>query len=205
MTTADDYVNSVLDRMPRAMPRRSHIGAELRSHIAERIATGHPLDDVLRQLGDPVALAESYLAEVPLVPAPLGRRIAAKLVDVLLFLLMFALVIVTAFVMTRAFDADAWLWIAVMLGIIGLSIMFVIYMVWTEWQYGQTLGKRLFDLRVVRESGARIGLGQSVVRQLPSIFQVFWIDALFALFTDKRQRAFELLSKTRVVDAKAEE
>ena len=29
--------------------------------------------------------------------------------------------------------------------------------------------------------------------------QVYWIDVLFALFTDKNQRAFELLSKTRVV------
>jgi len=28
---------------------------------------------------------------------------------------------------------------------------------------------------------------------------VFWIDVLFALFTEKHQRAFEILSKTRVV------
>jgi len=28
---------------------------------------------------------------------------------------------------------------------------------------------------------------------------VFWIDVLFALFTERSQRAFELLSKTRVV------
>ena len=32
-------------------------------------------------------------------------------------------------------------------------------------------------------------------------FQFFWVDVLFALFTDRNQRAFELLSKTRVVDA----
>ena len=67
-----------------------------------------------------------------------------------------------------------------------------------EWRYGQTLGKHLFGLRVVQESGAQISLGQSIVRQLPAFLQVYWIDALFALFTDKRQRAFEMLSKTRV-------
>jgi hypothetical protein len=39
------------------------------------------------------------------------------------------------------------------------------------------------------------------VRQLAIVFQVFWVDILFALFTDRSQRAFELLSKTRVVDA----
>jgi hypothetical protein len=37
------------------------------------------------------------------------------------------------------------------------------------------------------------------VRQLPMFLQMYWIDVLFALFTEKSQRAFELLSKTRVV------
>jgi hypothetical protein len=32
--------------------------------------------------------------------------------------------------------------------------------------------------------------------------QVYMIDALFALFTEKHQRAFELLSKTRVVSGR---
>ena len=56
-------------------------------------------------------------------------------------------------------------------------------------------------LRVVRESGTRISLGQSIVRQLPMFLQIYMIDVLFALFTDRKQRAFELLSKTRVVTA----
>ena len=60
-------------------------------------------------------------------------------------------------------------------------------------------------MRVVRESGARISLGQSLVRQLPQFLQVFWIDVLFALFTEHGQRAFELLSRTRVVMAFPEE
>ena len=56
-------------------------------------------------------------------------------------------------------------------------------------------------IRVVSETGARISLGQAIVRQLPMFLQVYWIDAMFALFTDKSQRAFEMLSKTRVVRA----
>jgi hypothetical protein len=35
--------------------------------------------------------------------------------------------------------------------------------------------------------------------------QVYMIDVLFALFTEKSQRAFELLSKTRVVTSKSAE
>jgi uncharacterized RDD family membrane protein YckC len=79
------------------------------------------------------------------------------------------------------------------------------YTVVAEWRFGQTVGKYLFDLQVVRESGGRISFGQSFVRQLPLFLQVGWIDAMFLLFTDRRQRAFELLSKTRVVAAERAE
>ena len=81
------------------------------------------------------------------------------------------------------------------------GILGSLYTVVAEWRYGQTIGKYLCDLRVVRESGGRISFGQSIVRQLPLFLQVGWIDAMFVLFTDRRQRAFELLSKTRVVAA----
>ena len=199
MTTADEYVNSVLDRMPRAMPRRLQIGTELRSHIAERIAAGHSMDDVLRQLGDPAALAESYLAEVPLVPAPLGERIAAKMVDILLIVFAFAVILIPFVGVASIYDQPQLIWLGFLLCLIAGSIAAAFYTILTEWQFGQTIGKRMLGLRVVQESGARIGLGQSIVRQLPAFLQVYWIDAMFVLFTDKRQRAFEVLSKTRVV------
>src|SRR5688572_3292015 len=94
MTAADEYVKSVLEWMPRTMSRRVQIGTELQGHIAERVAAGHPIAEVLRQLGDPVALAESYLAEVPLIPAPHGRRIGAKLADLVMCIAMLVMTIV---------------------------------------------------------------------------------------------------------------
>jgi uncharacterized RDD family membrane protein YckC len=89
-----------------------------------------------------------------------------------------------------------------------LLILFVLtcalYPLVAEYRSGRTAGKRLLGLRVVRESGGRITLGQSAVRQLPVFLQVGWVDILFALFTEHHQRAFELLSKTRVVLAEKE-
>ena len=70
---------------------------------------------------------------------------------------------------------------------------------WPSTGTGRTLGKRLLGIQVVRESGARISLGQSLLRQLPFVGQFFFIDALFALFTVKKQRAFEMLTRTRAV------
>jgi len=195
--TADDYVTNVLNAMPAATPRRAQIAAELRGHIAERLESGQPLETILRGLGAPAQLAASYLSEVPLASAPLGARAAAKLADVCLPVAMAIPIVLLGWLEWG--NAFLPFGIAIMFG--GGGLLFWIYTVVAEWQSGQTVGKRLFGMIVVREDGARISGGQAVVRQLPVLFQFFWIDVLFALFTERRQRAFELLSKTRVVVA----
>jgi uncharacterized RDD family membrane protein YckC len=191
--TADDYINRVLAAMPRAMPTRSHIAMELRGHISEGIAHGAPLDEVLRRLGDPVMLAESYLAAEPLAAVPFGPRVAAKLVDVLIVLIVVSPLAVLGW-RTLGFAV---------VGVVAIaaSFLFGFYTITAEYVAGHTVGKRVMGLLVVRESGRRISVGQAVVRQLPMFLQVYLIDAFFALFTERHQRAFELLSKTRVVAA----
>jgi uncharacterized RDD family membrane protein YckC len=193
--TTDTYLEQVLAHLPRTTPQRQQIALELRGHIEERLAAGTPLADVLQQLGDPATLAESYLSGLPLVPAEFGARLMAKVFDVLALLLVVLLLCALAWVNPRTGLTDIFVIIAIVVAGFG----FVIYTVVAEWRSGQTFGKRRYGLLVVQESGAPITLGQSFVRQLSLVFQIFWIDALFALFTERRQRAFELLSKTRVV------
>ena len=202
MTAIDDYIGSVLRNMPAATPDRSAIATELRSHIAERVAHGQPLAEVLRQLGDPARLAESYLSAVPLTSAPLGRRAIAKIVDASIAVVVMGSI---ALVVGRAVDwsLPSIFPFVIFAALVGGSFAFATYTVVAEHTSGQTVGKRLLEIRVVSESGARIGLGQAVVRQLPLVLQVFWIDAMFALFTERNQRAFELLSKTRTVRVSA--
>ena len=201
MTTADDYINRVLDHLPSGTPLRAQIAMELRGHIAERLENGQLVADVLRQLGDPTTLAESYLSAVPLVSASFLQRGLAKLVDVIVVVLTVLVGVgVPAFLF--AWRQQQWPFLfgfGMLAVILAASFGFGFYMIVAEHWLGFTVGKRMLGLRVVRESGAPIGLGQSIVRQLPMFLQIFWIDVLFALFTDKSQRAFELLSKTRVV------
>ena len=198
MTTADDYITSVLDEIPRGAPLRQQIEMELRATIAERLAHGETLDLVLRQLGDPVKLAESYLAAEPLVAARAGDRIAAKIVDALAMLVIVGpLAALVSYLIPGPPQYMVLLVFVLLCGGFFLSVATV----FVEYASGQTPGKRLLGLRVVTESGRRISAGQAVVRQLPVLFNVIWVDALFALFTEKGQRAFELLSKTRVVVA----
>src|SRR4051794_17584900 len=200
MTAADDYINRVLDHLPQRTPLREQIAMELRGHIAGRLEIGQPEADVLRQLGDPTTLAESYLSAVPLVSASFLQRGLAKSIDVFLVVLTIGLFVgLPVFWIARHQEWPFVYGFGVLLMVLAASFGFGLYTIVAEHWLGFTLGKRALGLRVVRESGAPIGLGQSIVRQLPMFLQVYWIDVLFALFTDKNQRAFELLSKTRVV------
>jgi uncharacterized RDD family membrane protein YckC len=199
--TADDFVNRVLSKMPTTTPRREQIAMELRGHISERVNAGEPLDEILEHLGDPVALAESYLSAVPLIAGDWWSRATARLIDFGLPVVALAPVACLIWLATPAEWVPPLLFIYVFVG--GATI--AIYPMVAEARYGKTLGKHLRGLRVVTESGMRISSGQAIVRNLPWLLEVWWIDALFALFTDRRQRAFELLSKTRVVRSTADQ
>jgi uncharacterized RDD family membrane protein YckC len=195
----DFYIDSVIDHVPYVPALRAQIAMDLRSHIAERMDAGQSIEDVVRQLGDPERLAKSYLGAVPLVAPTAWVRLQAKLVDfgiVAAGALLFALLV--GMVLGLTFDEHIAM-LALPFAIFVVSFALILYPLIAEYRTGETLGKRIHHLRVVQESGARITFGQSVVRQLPWLFQVFLIDAAFALFTDKSQRAAEIISKTRVV------
>ncbi|MEP6495047.1 MAG: RDD family protein [bacterium] len=176
---------------------RSQIAMELRAHIAERSGDGRPLADVLRQLGNPTTLAESYLSAVPLEAARPTDRAIAKLIDATI-----AMVLLSPILYLCSKLAPPEIPVVRVLSFVALfggGLLLGVYTAIAEARSDRTLGKRVMGLRVVRESGARISGGQAVVRQLPIVLQVIWVDALFVFFTERSQRAFELLSKTRVV------
>ena len=201
MSADQSYVDQVIAQLPQVESLRTQVAMELRSHIAERVEHGDSVEEALRQLGNPIVLAESYLAAIPLVSAAFWPRAAARLMDFCGFLALAVPIAGGLFLTLRPEIA-----LIVLVVVVGtLLVAGVLYPVIAEYKYGNTLGKHLMGLRVVRESGARISFGQSVVRQLPMLSQVWWIDVLFALFTDKHQRAFELLSKTRVIVAREEQ
>lgn len=194
MKSADDYIRAVIACLPPAGPTRPQIEMDLRAIIGERLESGRPLDEIFRQLGDPKALALSYLGAAPLIVAPLGHRVAAKLTDLATVVIIALLTLWVGGAMSSQHSVLLFL-----AAFVGAGIAFGMGTIGMEYREGQTPGKRLFGLQVVQESGASISLGQSIVRQLPMILQVYWLDALFGIFTEKQQRAFEVLSKTRVV------
>ena len=123
--TADSYVDRVLDALPRATPRREQIATELRGHIAERRAAGQTEQDVLRQLGDPFRLAESYLTAVPLESATFVSRAAAKIIDVVAVIVFLAPVVGIAWASLPSEIAP----FAVLIGVVATSWSFALYVI----------------------------------------------------------------------------
>ena len=197
-TTTDDYIARVLQFLPPNTPARDQIATELRGHIAERLASGQPAGQVLQQLGDPLALAESYLSAVPLRSASFGRRVVAKLIDLALILVWFVPIMCMAFFASSdrvqavpAVHRDRWLEPAG--GDVSRARR------GAQWaDAGQAADGTACGARIRRPHQRRTG-DSATAADVPADWHR--IDVLFALFTEKHQRAFELLSKTRVVEA----
>lgn len=94
---------------------------------------------------------------------------------------------------------------------IGVALVFILYFL-VDWGYaifleglwnGQTVGKKVFGLRVIQESGVRISWLQAVLRNLArpvDRLPVFYlVGGLAALFTPSQQRLGDLLAGTVVI------
>jgi uncharacterized RDD family membrane protein YckC len=208
-TIQEQFIDDVLSRIPHGK-RRDQIEMDLRAHIAERLELGQSIEQAIHQFGDPAVLADSYLSSTPLVSASFMSRVAAKLIDVPAIVATSCL---TAWVLWQLLGpkdqsffsqvsntaSPVFVWFCVLTFVCAVPGYFIA----AEYMTDQTLGKKALGLTVVRESGARINFGQSFLRQLPLIGGFYLLDVLFALFTEKNQRAFELISKTRVVESES--
>jgi uncharacterized RDD family membrane protein YckC len=205
MTTLDEYIDGVLAWVPGN--HRENIELDLRATLTERVQRGETLDQALSQFGPPRMLAEAYLSRTELRPVGFFRRIVAALIDI-------PMVVASGFLMfyfswqligrsDQSFVAAIMVGnpIAVGLSFAALMVMTPVYYIVAESTFSQTVGKALFGMRVVTEAGGKISVGQAFVRQIPLFFNFYLLDAVVALFTARKQRAFELISKTRVVEA----
>lgn len=185
--------------------RKAQLRAELEEHLRAAQAAGDI--EALKRLGTPREAAQAFSEGHELSLAPLPRRIGAALVDmgVAVALAIAAGGLGSWSAIERASETgDAEVLAAAPVAAVLLAtacLWWVVILPVLEWRYGQTLGKRIFGLRVVGESGVAPKFGQVVVRRLTMIFSgpLQLIDWAFMFFTKKHQRAFEIIAKTVVV------
>lgn len=199
MQAIDRYVSEVTSHLPPAVAERDRVGADLRAHLVEASAASGSAERAVEEMGDARETAAGYAKEIDLQPASLADRAGAFLLDVGLAVPPSATLFI---VQTRLEPGSSWLqvhaWPMIALALVG-GLLALFYFPVLEHLWGQTVGKRFFGLTVAREDGLRVGWWAAVIRRLPLFFEVFWLDALFAPFTEKRQRAFDIVAGTVVV------
>jgi uncharacterized RDD family membrane protein YckC len=196
--------------------RREALSAEFAEHLNEAEAAGD-LGSALERLGPPRDAAKAFAAGHALHPAPLGRRIAAAVIDFgLPFLLVVAVIAAGTLLGSDArqdlmqFGRDVAAEREPVFGVLQSIAAFLLMsaLLWwlagltvAEWRLGRGPGKALLGLRVVTEEGIAPTFGQVVVRRLTLVFSgpLQLIDWAFALFDPRRQRAVEKLAHTMVI------
>lgn len=143
-------------------------------------------------------------------PAGRGVRFGAAMIDLILFLLLYVPVLVGV-----DFKIEALREPATYMGLWGLASLFLaiaLIAVTTVLVYrnGQTIGKWLVDIKVVRKDGSRAGLGRifwlrNFVNGIPAAIPIIGnfyviVDHLF-IFGRQRRCIHDLIAGTIVVDS----
>lgn len=208
MNEIDEYVSAVMTSIHAAPQDRQRIEGDLRSHMREAVDSGEPIPDILRRMGAPTEVAAGFMSEMALKYAGFVPRAAAFAIDMLIIIpLMAVMAILGATFGNMAPDHPEGLELATGGLLIGLAVLFTVsaiglmamYFPILEGRFGRTPGKRLLHLRVLKENGLPIGYKEALLRRLSFYFD-FWLpDALFIPFTQKKQRALDIVARTIVI------
>ncbi len=202
MKPVERYINEVLRNVFASPEDRQRLEADLRAHFAEAESRGEPAARIVEGLGTPEEVAAAFNAERRLRHAGFWQRVVAFVGDCgLLGALALPAAALGVFLdslgVMQEGPSIGWT-IALAALALGFLGAFIFYFPLLEARFGKTLGKHLVRIRVVRENGAPIGLGQAFVRRLSLYFKLLVLDALFVPFTDRNQRALDIIAKTVV-------
>jgi uncharacterized RDD family membrane protein YckC len=153
--------------------------------------------------------------------ASIGNRFLACAIDHLIQFITIILVYVSVVLLTNNFGidrndgtasviADLPKWVIAIM-IIVVFLLFTSYFAFFEWLWnGQTPGKKLLKLRVIREDGRPVTLWETIARNLMRLFDImpfpFYSIGFIAVFLNSRdQRIGDLFAGTVVVRERADE
>ena len=202
MSLSESYIRDVMANVFATPQERGRFEADLRSHFAEAEDSGEPSARVIESMGAAENVAAAFNADREIRYAGFWQRTVAFFGDCGLLLLCALPPVAIAIFSSRrlAEPGETSAGTIIPISIVGWVLfgLFVFYFPLLEWRFGKTLGKHLLGLRAVRENGSPMGLGQAFVRRLSLYFEMLMIDALFIPFTEKKQRALDIIAKTVV-------
>ena len=162
MSRIERYVTDVMAEIPLAHPERERIARDLKAHLEETVEATGDEDEAVRRMGPAVDVARGYLQEAPCEIASVPSRVLAFFLDVLVGIVVLAAVAGTLAGVLFLSGQTTWggepgpITAMLLIGfVLTVSLLSVAYFPLMEWQLGQTLGKKLVGIHVVREDGRR--------------------------------------------------
>ncbi len=208
MNEIEQYVRAVMRDIHAPATERERIESDLRAHLQDAVNLGEPAGVVIARMGSPAEVASEFMSEVPLHYASFWARLAAFAIDWALITAataVFAVIVllVANWVPRNPVGLD-WIWGAFLIALIVSSSLAILgiqllYFMILEGRFGQTIGKRVLGLWVLKENRLPIGYKEAFLRRLSYYFRFLPFDALFIPFTEKHQRAFDIVARTIVV------
>ncbi|MBZ0263543.1 RDD family protein [bacterium] len=218
MSRIDQYMRDVRLQLAGSAKDKERFISDLRDQANAMLENGESELSVIDHLGSPREVAAEFMKNRPLVYANILERSLAFIFDISLgsFVVFLGFFLVFVIPLGMRYPDVFWslqwdpsaiavyhinileMFIFVVLGLMTLGIT-VFYFPILEHMYGWTLGKRVMGIRVLREDGTPISLGEGFIRRLSFYFDIITLDSIFILFTKTRQRAFDRVARTVVV------
>jgi len=203
MNASERYVQEVLRHVLASEKDRQRLAEDLRAHFIDGQTRGDTTAQIIARLGTPNDVAEAFHLERSLVFAGFFRRLVAFIGDLGALAILGMPLVASGLWLMRQVEPAGWGRVFTLTalgstGLAGLGLL-VCYFPLLEARFGKTIGKHLLAIRVVRETGTPISLGQAFLRRLSFYFEMLLADALFIPFTPARQRALDMLARTVVV------
>jgi len=141
--------------------------------------------------------------------ADLGSRIIAGIVDYIIIGIVAAILFFAAFTpwimigRPGMMSGFGWGWFGGMFAV--QFVLWLVYFSYFEGTSGQTIGKRVVHVKVVKEDGSKCDLGSALIRNILRIIDhlpfLYILGIILIAVTNKKQRLGDMLAKTIVVKA----
>ena len=162
----------------------------------------------------PVAAVADIPVDGMLEAADRGTRLGAAILDAIIGLGLIgvaAALLIPALLSARRGGGDNGVPLAIVgfLLVVGFICIAVVNLVWLH-KYGQTIGKRIMKVRIVRNDATRAGLARifflrillpTVIGAIPVVGRIFSLVDVCFIFRDDRRCIHDLIADTVVVKA----
>lgn len=135
--------------------------------------------------------------------ASVGTRMLAILID---FAVMMAYVVFNTYILSKINFDESWTYIAVTM-LVNFPVIFYFFYMETIFQ-GQTLGKKVMNLKVIRIDGNKASIYEYFIRWIFTIVDILMMSGVIGLLsmvmTKKTQRLGDLAANTTVISLKSQ-